>query len=102
MTPFIKLERFPPLIIITLLLTLRYPHILPYFLNLLCRFSDHLGSQHQVLSSFKPTHRSCTFPPIQSFIGCHSNTRIKTVIVRKLDQRQHTVPTARLFQYTCS
>ncbi|MCI43158.1 hypothetical protein A2U01_0064395, partial [Trifolium medium] len=80
MITFMKFDIFPPLIMVTLLATLRRPYLLPDHLNLFSRLLHNLRTQYQILTGLIPTKWCPTSPPIQSFERHHPDTRMETVI----------------------
>src|SRR3954469_15479240 len=91
MVSLLKLKCFPPLVMITLLTTLRSFHLLLNHLNLLCSLLYNFWSNHNTLTSFVPTQWSSTSPTMQRLKRSHTYTRMKTVVVGKFNQRQITI-----------
>src|SRR3954462_6790496 len=96
----LKLKCFLPLVMITLLSTLRSFHLLLNHSNLLCSLLYNFWTNHSTLAGFLPTHPRPTTPPTQSLNRTHTNTRLITVIVGKFNQRQITIPSTSFFQHT--
>ncbi|MCI31768.1 hypothetical protein A2U01_0052980, partial [Trifolium medium] len=80
MITFLEFNIFSPLIMITLLTTLRHSHLLPNHPNLLGSLLHNLQTKNYTFSEFIPTKRCPTPPLIQSFKRCHSNTRMETIV----------------------
>src|SRR4051812_45176990 len=100
MISLLKLECFPPLVMIALLTTLRSFHLLLNHLNLLRSLLYNFWTNHSSLTRFVPTQWRPTPPTIQSLKRSHTNTRMITVVVGKLNQRQITIPSTSFFQHT--
>src|SRR3954462_8796996 len=90
----------PSFIIVTLLTTLRSSHLLLNHLNLLSSLLYNFWPNHSTLTRFIPTQRRPTSPTIQSLKRSHTNTRMITIVVSKLDQRQIAIPSTSFFQHT--
>src|SRR3954466_2135446 len=100
MISLLKLKCFPPLVMITLLSTLRSFHLLLNHSNLLCSLLYNFWTDHNTLTRFVPTQRRPTSPTIQSLKRSHTDTRMITVVVGKFNQRQITIPSTSFFQHT--
>src|SRR3954469_4754065 len=98
----LEFQIFPPLVMITLLPTLRSLHPLTDQLNLLGSFSNNLRSKYYTLARFMPTQRSPTSPTIQRFKRCHTDTRMVTIIVCELYQWKISIPRTSLLKNTRS
>src|SRR3954471_10862921 len=96
----LKLKCFPPLVMITLLSTMRSFHLLLNHSNLLCSLLYNFWTNHSTLAGFVPTQQRPTSPTIQSLKRSHTNTRMITVVVGKFNQRQITIPSTSFFQHT--
>src|SRR4051812_6727241 len=97
MISFLKLKCFPPLVVITLLTTLRSFHLLLNNLNLFRSLLYNFRSDHSTLTRFVPTQRCSTSPTIQSFKQSHTNTRMITIFVGELNQKKITIPSTSFF-----
>src|SRR3954462_1938021 len=100
MISLLKLKCFPPLVMITLLSTLRSFHLLLNHSNLLCSLLYNFRTNHSTLTRFVPIQRRPTSPTIQSLKRSHTDTRLKTVVVGKLNQRQISITSTSFFQHT--
>src|SRR3954468_5713854 len=100
MVSLLKLKCFPPLVMVTLLTTLRSFHLLLNHLNLFRSLLYNFWSNHSTLTRFIPTQRRPTSPTIQSLKRSHTNTRMINIVVGKLDQRQIAIPSTSFFQHT--
>src|SRR3954470_17498900 len=100
MIPLLKLKCFPPLVMIALLTTLRSFHLFLNHSNLLCSLLYNFRTNHSTLTRFVPTQRRSTSPTIQSLKRSHTDTRMITVVVGELNQRQITIPSPSFFQHT--
>src|SRR4051812_9678699 len=100
MISLLKLKCFPPLVMITLLTTLRSFHLLLNHLNLLCSPLYNFWTNHNTLTSFVPTQWHPTPPTIQRLKWSHTDTRMITVVVGKLNQRKITIPSTSFLQRT--
>src|ERR1051325_1873384 len=89
-----NLKIFPPLIVITFLMTLRSPHLLLNHLDLFRSLLNNLWSNHSTFSRFIPTQRRPTSPTIQCLKRSHTNARMKTIVVGELYQRQIAIPSS--------